>query len=149
MSKPEKRENPERQQPALAARLRVTLLRTSRNLRSEQVGDLTEGQHSVVGQLVVNGSMSLGELAEREHVRPPSMTRIINALEKSGYVERTASPNDRRRVKVQATAKAHEHVKETRRRRDQWLAKRLGQLTVEERATLSQAEAILRRMYQL
>lgn len=138
----------DRQQPALAARLRVTLLRLSRNLRSERVADLSEGQHSVVAHLVLNGSMTVGQLAECEHVRPPSMTRTVDALQQGGYVTRVPLETDRRQVLVSPTDKAREHIRLTRQRRDQWISKRLAALTASERATLAEAEAILRRMYQ-
>jgi DNA-binding MarR family transcriptional regulator len=131
----------------LASRLRTTLLRTSRRLRDERVGDLSDSQMAVLGQLVGHGPMTPGDLAERERVRPPSMTRIVQHLLEAGLVERNAHPGDGRQVLIDATPQGREHILATRRRRDEWLKRRLAALTREERATLSAAEAILRRIY--
>lgn len=137
---------PRRPEP-LASRLRTTLLRTSRRLRDQRVGDLSDSQMAVLGQLVAHGPMTPGDLAERERVRPPSMTRILQHLLEVGLVERNAHPDDGRQVLVDATPQGREHILATRRRRDEWLKRRLAALTREERATLSAAEEILRRIY--
>lgn len=130
----------------LASRLRTTLLRTSRVLREQKVGDLSGGQMAVLGQLVAHGPLTPGELAERERVRPPSMTRTVQHLIDAGLAERHPHPDDGRQVLVSATARGQEHVAATRRRRDEWLKRRLASLTTDERATLSAAEEILRRI---
>lgn len=131
----------------LATRLRTTLLRTSRRLRDQRVGDLSDGQLAVLGQLFVHGPLTPGELAQRERVRPPSMTRTVQHLIDAGLAERGPHPLDGRQVLVSATQHGREHIVATRRRRDEWLQRRLASLTSEERATLSAAEKILRRIY--
>lgn len=131
----------------LASRLRTTLLRTSRRLRDQRVGDLSDAQMSVLGQLVAHGPLTPRELAEREHVRPPSMTKTIQHLLEAGLIERNSHPDDRRQVLIAASPQGREHILATRRRRDEWLKRRLAALTREERATLSAAEEILRRIY--
>lgn len=123
------------------------MLRTSRRLRDQRVGDLSDAQMSVLGQLVNKGPATPGELAERERVRPSSMTRTVQQLVGAGLVERRPHPQDGRQVLVAATGKGREHILATRRRRDEWLQRRLAALTSQERATLSEAEAILRRIY--
>lgn len=131
----------------LATRLRTTLLRTSRRLRDQRVGDLSDAQMSVLAQLVNRGPATPSELAEREHVRPPSMTRTVQHLLDAGLVSREPHPTDGRQVLVTATSQGREHILATRRRRDEWLQRRLAALTPAERATLSEAEEILRRIY--
>lgn len=102
---------------------------------------------TVLGQLVVHGALTPGELAERERVRPSSITRTVQQLVDAGLLSREPHPSDGRQVLVTATEKGREHVLATRRRRDEWLQRRLASLTPEERATLSAAEEILRRIY--
>ncbi|HLS16143.1 MAG TPA: MarR family transcriptional regulator [Beutenbergiaceae bacterium] len=128
-------------------RLRMTLLKLSRSLRAQRSGDLSEGRYAVLATLVALGAMTPGELAEREHVRPPSITRIVQSLADAGLVERTAHPEDRRQALIVATEAGTALVRDTRRRRDLWLSKRLAALTSAERATLVEAERILRRLY--
>lgn len=135
-----------RQEP-LATRLRTTLLRTSRRLRDQRVGDLSDPQLAVLSQVVVHGPLTPGELAERERVRPPSMTRTVDQLVSADLVARTPHPLDGRQVLVAATDRGRDHIVATRRRRDEWLQRRLASLSADERATLSAAEQILRRIY--
>lgn len=134
-----------REQP-LATRLRMTLLRVSRRLRFESAGSLAEGHLSVLSILFAHGAMGAGELAQREHVRPPSMTRTLQFLEKHEYIQRRPDPSDRRCVVVDLSDQGREYIRETRRRRDQWLQRRLASLTREERHILSQAEKILHKV---
>ncbi|WP_432483176.1 MarR family winged helix-turn-helix transcriptional regulator [Kineococcus esterisolvens] len=128
----------------LAVDLRVALLRTARRLRSQKsVEDLTDGQLSVLAHLHVHGPRTPGELAEAEHVRPPSMTRTVAALAEAGYVERTGHPDDGRQVLVFPTTAGRTAVEETRARRSAWLHERLARLDDEERATLAAAARLL------
>src|SRR5699024_5311072 len=129
-----------RAEPPLATRLRVTLLRTSRRLRNESAGTLPEGHLSVLSALFTQGALSPGELAEREHVRPPTMTRTLQHLDQEGYLVRVPHPTDGRQIVVSLSEAGVEYIRETRRRRDQWLQRRLASLTRDQRRILSQAE---------
>ena len=132
---------------SLAVELRMAVMRTSRRLRQERsVDDVTPGQYSVLAGLDVIGPMTPRELAAREKVQPPSMTRTVAALEQLGLVGRTDHPTDGRQILVNLTAKGASVVRETRKRRDAWLAKRLAEATPDEREVLAQAAAILNRL---
>ncbi len=131
----------------LAADLRVALMRTVRRLRVEKDdADLSDGQYSVLALLDRHGAATPRELADLERVQPPSMTRTLAGLTDLGLVTRTADPADGRQVIVQLTEAGRSTVHATRRRRDAWLARRLADLTPEERETLARAGAILRRI---
>src|SRR3954454_1029593 len=85
----------------LAAELRMAIMRTSRRIRQERsTDDVTPGQYSVLNGLDVLGPLTPRELAEREKVQPPSMTRTVSALEELGLVSRTDHPTDGRQVLV-------------------------------------------------
>lgn len=135
-----------RRDPPLATRLRMTILRAGRRLRAESAGALSEGHLSVLSILFVAGALTASELAEREHVRPPSMTRTVQYLESEGFIVRTEDPADRRSILIELSEAGAEYIRETRRRRDQWLQRRLAALTREERRTLSEAEKILQKV---
>ncbi len=91
--------------------------------------------------------MTIGRLAELERVTPPSMNRTVNCLaDKGGLVVREGSPDDGRKVLVRATDEGEAIMRETRRRRDAWFAKRFTALTPDERALLVEAGTILRRL---
>lgn len=131
----------------LAAELRIALMRSVRRIRQEKSSEaLSDGQYSVLAWLDARGPMTPGELADAEHVQPPSMTRTVNALVDAGLAERTGHPDDKRQVLVAITDTGRREVAETRKRRDAWLAQRLADLTPQEREVLARAAEILRRV---
>lgn len=130
----------------LAAELRVAIMRTSRRLRAEAAShDISPGQYSVLAA-ILRGSMTVGQLAEREQIQAPSMTRIVNDLAAAGHVTRGANPLDKRQVLVQITDEGAAVLERARNKRTQWLAKRVAALTPEQRATLHDAALILAEM---
>jgi DNA-binding MarR family transcriptional regulator len=131
----------------LAGELRIGIFRSARRLRAERgAADLPDHQFSVLAWIHIDGPMTPGALAERQHVQPPSMTRTVNALAELGFVTKAEHPNDGRQVVVSLTDKGAAEVTETRRRRDQWLTRRLTAFTPAERATLAEAAQLLRRL---
>jgi DNA-binding MarR family transcriptional regulator len=131
----------------LAAELRVAVMKLARRLRQQRSDDdISTGQYSVLGALVTHGPKTPGELAEHERVQPPSMTRTLNCLVEAGLVVRTDHPADGRQVLMSVTEAGATVVLETRRQRTAWLAKRLAELTPEERATLAEASRIALRL---
>ena len=131
----------------LAAELRVAVMRMSRRLRNERSSDdISPGQYSVLAVLDRHRAMTPRELADHERVQPPSMTRTLALLADLGLVERSGHPTDGRQVLLSLTDQGRAAVKETRRRRDQWLARRLAELEPAERETLARAAQILLRV---
>jgi DNA-binding MarR family transcriptional regulator len=139
---------PSRTRPAvLAAELRISLMRASRRLRAEKAdADLSDAQYSLLAYLDKHGPSTPRALAEFERVRPPSLTRTLQSVVELGLAEREAHPDDGRQVLVSLTRKGQESVRETRRRRDAWLARRLADLEPGERETLAEAAVLLRRI---
>ena len=132
----------------LAASLRVAVMRLRRRLASEHdpAHALSIGAMAVLGALLREGELTVGALAERERVRPPSMTRTVGHLVEGGYVTRMSSPEDRRQVVVQATERGRAAVLADRRRREAWLAERLRELSAQEREVLRAAAPLLDRL---
>ena len=109
---------------------------------------LSDTQFAALATLEKHGAMSPGELAGHERVQPPSMTRVIAALEEWQLVTRAAHASDRRQVVLTVTPAGRVLVAKARRRRDAWLARRLNELTPQERATLRAAAPILEKLSQ-
>jgi len=131
----------------LAVELRSAVMRLARRLRRMRADtSLSLTQLSVLGTLDRHGAMSPGELATHERVQPPSMTRVVNALEEAGYVTRTPHATDGRQVVVTLTAASHELLEQDRRQREAWLAQRLAELTPEEQELLRKAAEVLERL---
>ncbi|MFG1701255.1 MarR family winged helix-turn-helix transcriptional regulator [Nonomuraea sp. NPDC049309] len=136
-----------RSDAGLASALRVSLARLNRRLRRQAAAhSLTPTQFATLAAVERHSGITPGELAELEKVQPPSMTRVIAALEERGLVLRTPHPTDRRQVTVSVTEPAQKLLKEERRRKEAWLAQRLKELSPEERAVLRQAAPILEKL---
>jgi DNA-binding MarR family transcriptional regulator len=134
-----------RSRAGLAAALRVSVSRLSRRMRS-QAGSLSATQLAALGAVSRHAALTPGELAEHEKVQPPSMTRVIAALEERGLLTRSPHPTDRRQVILSVTEEGEKLLKEERRRKEAWLAQRLAELTPEEQEILRQAAPILERL---
>lgn len=134
----------------LAAELRLSVMRLRRRLAVERHPDneLSLGAMAVLGCLYRHGELSVGQLATHERVQPPSMTRTVNCLEEGGYVARRPHDTDRRQVLVVLSDLGRETLLADRARRDAWLARKLQDLTPEERAVLRRAAPILEELSQ-
>jgi DNA-binding MarR family transcriptional regulator len=141
-----------RSDAGLATALRISVSRLARRLRVERqaegLASLSDTQLAALAVLDRHGAMTPGELAEHEKVQPPSMTRVIAVLEERRLVMRAPHPTDRRQVVLTVTEQGRELVSQARRRRDAWLAKRLKELSPEERAILRAAAPVLEKLSQ-
>ena len=133
--------------PGDAHDLRIAVARLARRIRTERaVTEVGNSQMSVIGLLASHGSLTLTELCELERITPPSMTRTVSQLVDDGYVARTPSAEDGRKILLELTERGRELAAETRRRRDAWFSHRLEDLTSEERAQLRAAVPVLRKL---
>jgi len=130
----------------LAAQLRFAVMRLGRRLRQHAPEDITPSQLSALSVIVRDGPMTLSRLAEAERVQPPTVTRVVDALQQKGLVTRVPSELDRRVAYVEATTEGRGLVEAIRRRRDAYLARRLRTLTPEERLLLGRAAPLLERL---
>jgi DNA-binding MarR family transcriptional regulator len=130
----------------LAARLRLAVLRLSRQLRQQLVGDVTQSQVSVLSSVESLGSPTLGELAARENVQPPSMTRQVDTLVARGLLDREVNPSDRRIVRVRLTSSGQRILQQNRSVRTAFVAARLKRLPPEERARLEELVGLLEKL---
>jgi DNA-binding MarR family transcriptional regulator len=132
---------------ALASELRTTVMRLARRLRNQRADtSLSLGQLAALGSLDRHGPMTPSELAGHERVQPPSMTRIVAALEGGGLVTRTDHPTDRRQVLVAVSPAGKALLRDDRRRRDAWLARRMRDLDPADLAVLRQAASVLDKL---
>ena len=132
---------------ALAHDLRLAVMRFSRRLRNQRVNTSVTLTHlAALSTLKRNGPMSPGELAGHERVQPPSMTRVVVALEGMGLVTRTPHPTDGRQVIIGLTPAAEDLLGAEAQAREAWLSERLHELSTEERAVLREAAVIMDKL---
>ena len=128
------------------AELQVAVMRLARKLRTHTTSGLTPTQLSALGVVFREGPLTLGELANAEQVRAPSITRTVDLLVAAGLVQRQPNPKDARAVLVGVTPEGEQLVKEIRRARRSWLASQWAELTDDEREALQKAAPILRKL---
>jgi DNA-binding MarR family transcriptional regulator len=132
--------------PSDSQRLARSVARLNRRLRQERHTELTPTQLAVLGTVRLMGPVTPSAIAEREGVRPPSITRTLNCLADDGFILREPHPDDRRQVLVRLSDKGEALIAEQQHRRDAWLDSRLASLTVDERTTLREASDLLERL---
>jgi DNA-binding MarR family transcriptional regulator len=122
----------------------IHLLRKLR--RIDTASGLNAPRLSALSVIVFAGPITLGQLANAEQVRPPTMTRIVNALQTKGLVKKTASAKDRRTIHLSATMRGKRLLLQARNRRVHSLAHQIQILPRPELQTLHTAIAIINNL---
>jgi DNA-binding MarR family transcriptional regulator len=130
----------------LASRLRLDIARLGRRLRQEAGAGLSPTQTAALSTIERHGPLTPSELAVRERVQRPTVTRVLARLEEMGLVVRASDPADRRSSLVTVSPAGSELLNVVRTRKDAYLARRLSALGADDRAALDRAAAILERM---
>ncbi|HET9707326.1 MAG TPA: MarR family transcriptional regulator [Gemmatimonadales bacterium] len=129
---------------AVADRLHSAAIHLLRTLRREdQALGVGPAKLSALSVLVFGGPRSIGALARAEHVRLPTMSRLVSGLERDGLATRTPDPEDGRASRVYPTAHGRRVLHQGRARRVATLARRLEQLPEADRALLARAADLI------
>lgn len=132
---------------ALASSLRLSVVRLNRRLRGQRADtSVTLTQLAALSTLKRHGALTPGELAAHEKVQPPSMTRVLAALEERQLIERRPHPTDGRQALVELTTAGLDLLRDEVRMREAWLARKLGELSDEERAMLRSASELIDKL---
>ncbi len=132
----------------LADRLHSAAIHLLRRVRKRDT-ESGEGpaRLSALSVLVFGGPMTLGQLAQAEQVKPPTMTRIVTGLERRGLAEREADAEDARRIRIRATGKGVRLLQQARERRIQDLAALLEDLSPEQLRQLEAGVGAIERLF--
>jgi DNA-binding MarR family transcriptional regulator len=131
-----------------AERLHRASIRLLRALRQEdRKTGLSAPRLSALSVLVFDGPKSVSALAAAEHVRLPSMSRLVKEMQRDGLVKRRRDPVDRRVSMLQATPKGNRVMKMGRGLRLTRLAEELSGLARADRDTLAEAAKILQEIF--
>jgi DNA-binding MarR family transcriptional regulator len=122
----------------------IHLLRKLR--REDDSSGLNAPRLSALSVIVFGGPVTLGDLAAAEQVRPPTMTRIVNALEEQGLVTREKTSGDARRTYLSATPAGRSLLLAGRERRVRALANQIKKLSCDRLTTLQSAAEILKEI---
>jgi DNA-binding MarR family transcriptional regulator len=128
------------------ARLRVAVGRLHRRLAQRTLGELAFAQVSALVTVEKHGPIRLGELASREKVAAPSMTRTVGGLLTAGLVDKIPDPEDGRSFHIVITAPGRTLLEQVRSQRSALLAERAARLTRVEYEALVTALPVLERL---
>src|SRR5207247_2239805 len=127
-----------------ARKLHSAALHLMRYVRTQDTAlGVPPAQLSALSVVVFGGKKSLSDLAQAEQVRPPTMSRIVDALVRQALVKREADKKDRRSVVITATDKGERIMHEGRNRREKRLLDLLQGLSRDEIEALDKASEIL------
>lgn len=131
---------------SLASDVRIACQHVSRRVRYDNCHEIPPHHFSVLAKLAMGVADTAGELARLEEVSAPSMTRTVNGLVDTGLVARTPDPDDGRRHLLTLTPDGEAMVQRTRASRDDWMVRRLQDLSPAELKTLREATDILQKV---
>jgi DNA-binding MarR family transcriptional regulator len=128
----------------VARSLHSNAIHLLRHVRAEDTAmGIGPAQASALSVIVFTGPLTLNELAETEQVKPPTMSRVVEALVKAGLVKRETDWDDRRSVRISPTDKGTKLLHEGRNRREKRLIKLLSKLDTDEIRYIGKASRIL------
>jgi DNA-binding MarR family transcriptional regulator len=120
----------------------IHLLRKLR--RIDAASGLNPSRLSALSVIVFAGPIKLGQLANAEQVRPPTMTRIVNALAAKGLVRKNTDATDRRTIHLSATIKGKRLLLQARHLRVASLTHQIAILPTSDHKNLHAALSIVR-----
>lgn len=129
-----------------AMQLHSAAIHLLRTLRKRDAGmGLSPARASVLSVLVFGGPRTLKQLTTIEDVAAPTMTKLVNGLERDGLVRRKGDREDGRSWVIHATPRARKLLVRGRQARLDLLTQLLAGTTAEEWHTLEQASSIIER----
>jgi DNA-binding MarR family transcriptional regulator len=130
----------------LAAELRLALIPLVRELRHQAGRDLTPSVVSALAAVQREGPLTLGDLAAREHVSQPMISKVAVTLVELGLAAKVPDPNDRRVTRLEITPEGRRQLERSRTRKNAWLATRIAELGPEEVAAVRAAIPVIERL---
>ena len=139
--------SPSREVQDVADRLHSAALHLLRRLRTEDDAlGISPPRLSALSVVAFAGPIGIGALAAAEGVAAPTISRLVDGLERDGLVRRERDPDDARGVLVRATAKGTRILTQGRRRRVETLAEGLAALSTEELTAIARGAALIERV---
>ncbi|MDQ2719928.1 MAG: MarR family transcriptional regulator [Bacteroidota bacterium] len=136
----------------IAANLRVVVSRLIKILRSETSNDelLSLTERSTLALVYQHSEILPSELAGREKVTNQSMSQVINKLFSHGYIKRTSSKADKRKVIISITSRGKKLIEKKRHEREEWLCQSIAKKTTQkEKEVLVSAIKVLTKLVDL
>jgi DNA-binding MarR family transcriptional regulator len=131
--------NADSESSAVAGRLKLALTALNRRLRKDWPHDLTPSRLSALATIAKSEPLPVGELARRMAVSSPTVSHIVDALDKQGLIARRPDPHDRRICRLVISEAGGELLAELGRRSTGFLADRIHDLPAAQQKALAAA----------
>jgi DNA-binding MarR family transcriptional regulator len=125
--------------PLLMSRIRATM-------RNNAKGQMTVAQLRILGSLYQE-SRTVTDLAEWQGVSAPAMSKMVDVLEKKGWIERGVHSQDRRQVGLKLTSEGRKRFLDLRKQSQIRIAERLAKASDSDKQLIRQALTVLNTMY--
>jgi DNA-binding MarR family transcriptional regulator len=129
-----------------AARLRRAVTRLNRRLRHSSLGGISPTQASMLESIDKRTNPSLGDLAEAEQMKPPSVTRIAQSMQEAGLILCVVDAEDRRCTRVQLSPLGRKELAAIRRRKTEFLESKLLALSKDDQYKAVELVDLLERL---
>ena len=134
----------------IAALLHEQFARLTRQLRTLELPQgMTPERMSALSVIDKRGPISVTALAEKEMVRPATMSRMVTDLVEEGLVKRSDGKTDGRGVLVSATPKGRRIFQRAQEQRLQHFAEALDSLSDDQLAAMRNLTSALERLTML
>jgi DNA-binding MarR family transcriptional regulator len=131
---------------AVAFQLNSVAIHLVRRARTaDQELGVPPGQLSALSVLVFGGERTIADLARAEQVTSPTMTRVVDGLERAGLAGRHPHPDDGRATLVRPTSKGRRVMDRGRRNRVRLITGVLQRMSADDLAAVARAAAALTR----
>lgn len=124
---------------------RVTTHLGRRLRRVDDAQTIGRARLSALSVLVFGGGRTMSELAEDEAVTAATMHHVVAGLIDAGLAQKSADPNDRRKYRIEASAKGRRLMLNARAARLEMIAAGLESLSADDRKCLARALELLSR----
>ena len=126
-----------------ATRLRLAVGRLQRRIRIDSSDSPPPLQLAVLATVAAQGQLTLSDLARYEAVTVPTMSRVVNALERQGLVARATDPTDARRALITLSPNGATRLADVLGRRTALVARRLRRLDAQRRTAIRKVLPVL------
>jgi DNA-binding MarR family transcriptional regulator len=123
--------------------LAIVLLRSLRKV--DEANGFAGPRASALSVLVFRGPQSLGELAAAEGVKPPTMSRLVKAMQAEGLVQSEAAEHDQRAVRIAASTRGRRLMLRGRAKRLAAIRELLRDASAAEKKALETVVGLLGR----
>ena len=130
----------------LADRLHSAAIHVLRRVRrTDPLTGVSPAQLSAMSVLM-HGPMTLGQLAAAEQVRPPTMSRLVAEMERSGVARKQIDPKDARVLRIRVTPKGLRALERGREMRIDRIERLIRSRRPEDIAALERAVGVIEKM---